>query len=242
MQSSFSQYEINSEWRRHAINYFIRRKSLDKSQRDRYSEGIYCDNDVEYEAALIKWISFLKDEERYIFYNTIIDLSFGQSKRTLEILDKYKGNFNELQMPLLRDVVINYVMPFHKSQGRLGVSYRIDLKISNPLLEGIHDKLVSDRDQIFAHADLGIRSPRASALGIKVAGLSNMWNEYHTILPKIGDLIDCWNETLNDYKIVEKLSDFYKYFSKHNQTYGIEEKSPEKLNKMYELEINKIVV
>jgi hypothetical protein len=236
MNDGMIQYHINTEWRKHVINYYAIKKKKEKAK-ESYNESLYCNNNAVYSTALKIWIEFLVDEEKYVFYNSIVDMSINDSINSYALLMKYIDLDLSLRMPLLRDVVISYLKPFKKTQGRLNKNHTIeasDIAIEKEDLLVVHNKLLAYRDQVFAHYDLSIRSPRSSSIGISLRGQGYYWEDYAKIIPQIGELLAYVKGLIIAYKEKHKLDNHNEYFNKYVEIDNpTTELSPKYLNELH---------
>ncbi|WP_156777948.1 hypothetical protein [Chlorobium ferrooxidans] len=193
----------------------------------------YCRGNVEWAEALDLWISFMKEEERYSFYRHFVSQSFADAKISIQLLIDRQKTDPSIRMPLLRDTFMCYSRPFTKSRGRLGVKYCIKKDIGSPAPKMIHDKVITERDQLYAHCDLSPLQPRLSLLGISLKGSGYYWDNYVKILPDILGLIEHAILLTENYTNSLGMSDVKTYFKHFEETGGLEEQEPTFLNELY---------
>ncbi len=96
------------------------------------------------------------EEEFYVFLR-FADADMSQAQIALDHLPKVEGDF--LRLCLLKDAAISYCRPFKKSHGVFNKTLRLDESYIPVHLKDLHTELINLRDQVFAHTDIGVRSP-----------------------------------------------------------------------------------
>jgi len=189
-------------------------------------EGNYID-------ALNYWIEFMKEEERFSFYVHFVSASFADAKKSLLLLIDRKKNDPSVRMPLLRDAFTCYSRPFKYSHGQLGVKYRLEDDVGTPCPKEVHDKIIRDRDQLYAHCDLSAKAPRVSKIGIKLKSAGISWNDYAVSLSSISDVFDSALTLTGVYIESQGMNDIISYFSRFEVADGLSTEEPKLLNEMY---------
>ncbi len=237
MDYSQTQYHINTNWRYHVLRFMgYLNESAQKKRCLKNSSNLsleYCHGNADWSVALDHWISYMKEEERYSFYRHSVSQSFADAKCSLEMLINRHNTDSAIRIPLLRDTFMCYSRPFKLSRGRLGETYNLKKDIGIPKPKDIHDKVIADRDQLFAHSDISIRQPRVSKLGICIRGTGYYWDDYVKILPDILGLIDYAMVLTESYMNSQGMSDVETYFKHFEKTGGLDEQEPIFLNKLY---------
>ena len=238
MDDHLKQYRINSNWRHHVLQFIAAMKKtpgspLHSAKYDSQSVLEYCDGDAEYARALCLWFEFMQEEERFCFFNHFATASIDEARRSLSLLMSRKDSDPDIRMPLLRDVFTSYSRPFKNSHGRLTKKYRLTEAIGIPSPKEVHDKILRDRDQLYAHCDLSAKAPRISNLGISLRGTGYYWTDYESLLPSIEILIE--NAILLTQRYISKagMDDPKTFFQRFKDPDAISAKEPELLNQVY---------
>jgi hypothetical protein len=144
-----------------------------------------------------------------------------------------KDSDPDIRMPLLRDVFTSYSRPFKNSHGRLAKKYRLAEAIGIPSPEEMHNKILNDRDQLYAHCDLSVKQPRLSKFGISLRSAGYYWSDYESLLPTMIILMENAMSLIRQYIIREGMDDATAYFQRFEDAEGLSAKEPELLNKLY---------
>ncbi|MBM4055326.1 MAG: hypothetical protein FJ264_11810 [Planctomycetes bacterium] len=236
-------YRINTNWRYH-VHQFVehtRATAKDKgwNKRGPLSALEYCKGNADYAEALNHWLKFMKEEERFSLYVHFASVSLEDAKQSLLLLIDRQSNDPLIRMPLLRDAFTCYSRPFKYSYGRLGLKFRLEDDVGTPSPKEIHEKVIRDRDQLYAHCDLSAKAPRVSkfGIGLKIAGFD--WNDYVTILPALKNVFDSALALVQSYIESEGMNDIATFFSRFEVVDGLSTKEPELLNQIYGYKLNK---
>lgn len=238
MDDNLKQYHINSSWRKHVLKFIESTKAVSSRSSHNANKGAfttleYCNGDVEYARALDLWLEFMEEEERYSFYQHFATVSIGEAQRSLGLLMARKDSDPDIRMPLLRDMFTSYSRPFKYSHGRLTKKYRLTEAIGIPVPEEVHKKILSDRDQLYAHCDLSVKAPRVSKLGISLRGAGYYWSDYESLLPSIVILFDNAMSLIRQYIKKENMDDTAAFFKRFEDSKSLTANEPELLNKIY---------
>lgn len=237
------QYRINTNWRHHVHQFvaYTRASAKDRgrSKREPLSTLEYCEGNADYAEALNHWLEFMKEEERFSFYVHFASASLEDAKRSLLLLIDRQSNDPPIQMPLLRDAFTCYSRPFKYSHGRLGLKFRLEDDVGTPSPKEVHEKVIRDRDQLYAHCDLSAKDPRVSKLGIGLKGVGFYWNDYVTILPALKNVFDSALALVQSYIESKGMNDIATFFSRFEVADGLSTKEPKLLNQIYGYESNK---
>ena len=170
----------------------IRRWSAHNEKKESFTTLEYCNGNQEYASALDTWLEFMEEEERLFFYKYLTTQCIDEARRSLDLLLARKDTDPDIRMPLLRDVVTSYSRPFKESHGRLNKKYRLIGQLFGvPSPEEVHNKILSDRDQVYAHCDLSVKAPRSSRLGgFSIRAVGYHWPDYERLLASIAILMD----------------------------------------------------
>lgn len=242
MTEQLKQYRINTNWRNH-VYYFLElrnERKMNKKNQNEHSFSItdYCNGDVDYATALQLWLEFMKAEENFAFFRHFVSQSLEDARIAIKLLTERQEKDPEIRMPLLRDGFTCYSRPFKCSYGRLGVKYRLESDVGTPEPKNIHEKIIRDRDQLYAHCDLSARQPRVAKFGISLKGRGYYWEDYMKILPDIASVIENAIELTNSYVNKIGMYDTEEYFSEYEGLHGLCEQEPIFLNKLHEYESN----
>lgn len=230
MNDPLAQYRINTNWRHH-VHRFAKKKQKDNKNPITALE--YCDGDAAYAKALDEWLEFMKEEERFVFYVHFVSQSLVDANRSLQLLiDRSEGN-SPVRMPLLRDVFTCYSRPFKFSFGQIGIKYRLEEDIGIPEPREVHEKVIHDRDRLYAHCDLSARHPRVSKFGISLRGAGYYWDDYVKMLPSISDVINNAIALVDIYIKDQGMHDIEAFFAKFESSSDLTEQKPEFLNNLY---------
>lgn len=243
MDDDLKQYRINSSWRHHVLKFIEKKKEASRRSSHKAVKGPfttldYCQGNIDYATALNLWLEFMEEEERYSFYLHFASASMSEARKSLGLLIGRKDSDPDIRMPLLRDVFTSYSRPFKNSHGRLTKKYRLTDEIGIPSPKDVHDKILSDRDQLYAHCDLSAKVPRVSNLGISLRGAGYYWSDYESLLPSIEILIE--NAILLIQRYISKagMDDPKTFFQRFEDPDAISAKEPELLNQVYGKESN----
>lgn len=184
---------IKNNWRTHVANYFKLKKQKKVNSPEQYCEQQKIDSE-----AFNAWLKHIEREDEYIFYVNFATEYINRAKRSLDLIEKYKGT-SELGMPLLRDVIIAYAAPFTNSRGRISNKFRLKENLIPHSLIPVHNKVCADRDQVIGHCDIGARDPRVSLIGTSIRGAGYYWEDYRALIPDLKKLILAVQENLNKY-------------------------------------------
>jgi hypothetical protein len=199
----------------------------------------YCQGDAEYANALDIWYEFMKAEELFAFYRHFVSQSLADAKRSLQILIERQEHDPLIRMPLLRDSFTCYSRPFKFSYGRLGIKYRLEEDVGTPNPKEVHEKIIHDRDRLYAHCELSVREPRVSKLGISLRVAGFCWNDYVKLLPNIGDVFNSATALVEAYIKEKGMADADAYFTPFDIDDGLTEQEPKLLNDLYGYELEK---
>ncbi len=184
---------MKNNWRAHVANYFKLKK-----QKKVNSPEQYCEQQKINSEAFNAWLKYIEREDKYIFYVNFATEYINRAKRSLDLIEKYKGT-SELRMPLLRDVIIAYAAPFTNSRGRISNTFRLKENLIPHSLMPVHKKVCADRDQVIGHCDIGARDPRVSLIGTSIRMAGYYWEDYKALIPDFKKLILAVQENLNKY-------------------------------------------
>lgn len=245
MNDYLKEYHINSNWRHHVFQFIEAKKKNSKRPLRNEKKGFsttldYCNGDQAYASALDTWLDFLEEEERLFFFKYLATQCIDEARRSLDLLLVRKDTDPDVRMPLLRDVVTSYSRPFKGSHGRLNKKYRLTGVIGIPTPEEIHNKILNDRDQVYAHCDLSVKAPRSSRLGgfsMRAAGYS--WPDYERLLTSMVILTDSALSLIRRYTTREGMDDEAAFFQRFEDSDALTAKEPELLNQIYGYESNK---
>lgn len=243
MSDQFAQYRINTNWRYHVHRFAEERKKAIAKERRKAGKSMlstleYCSGDAEYANALDQWLEFMVEEERFVFFVHFVSQSLKDAKRSLQLLVERKEEDPHIRMPLLRDSFTCYSRPFKYSHGRLG-RYRLEEDIGTPEPRDVHKKVIHDRDKLYAHCELSVRSPRVSKVGISLIGTGYYWDDYIKLLPSIQDVFDSAIRLVESYVKKEGMADMDTFFSRFESTDSLTDLEPKLLNDLYGYESNK---
>lgn len=237
MDEQFRQYRINTNWRYHVYGYLENRKSTAEDRRRANKSPLttleYCHGNSEYASALDRWYEFMKEEERFVFYTHFVSQSFADAKRSLQMLIERQEADPPVRMPLLRDSFTCYSRPFKFSSGQLGIKYRLEENVGTPQPKGVHEKVIHDRDRLYAHCELSVRTPRVSKVGISLRGAGFYWDDYFKILPSIRDVFNSATALVEAYIRENGMADGGAFFGRFETTDDLTEKEPKLLNDLY---------
>jgi hypothetical protein len=239
MSDYLMQYRINSNWRYHVLQFIETKKknlrrSLHNEKKVSFTTLDYCNGDQEYASVLDTWLEFMKEEERLYFYKYLATQCIDEARRSLDLLLARKHTDSDIRMPLLRDVITSYSRPFKESHGRLNKKYRLNGVIGIPSPEEVHNKILSDRDQAYAHCDLSVKAARTSRLGgfsVRAAGYD--WLDYERLLPSMVILMDSALSLIRQYVSREGMDDEAVFFQRFEDKDDQTTKEPELLNQLY---------
>jgi hypothetical protein len=237
------QYHINSKWRHHVLRFIDSKKtsrpSLHNAKKKSSTTLDYCDGNPEYASALATWLEFMEAEECLFFYKYLATQCIDEAQRSLALLLSRKDTDHDIRMPLLRDVITSYSRPFKKSYGRLDKKYSLEV-IGIPSPEKVHKKILSDRDQVYAHCDLTAKDPRSSGLGgFSVRAVGYRWLDYENLLADMVILFDGALSLNRQYISREGMDDDVAFFRRFEAPDALTAKEPELLNQLYGDESNK---
>jgi hypothetical protein len=237
MVDQLAQYRINTNWRHHVHQFVAHTKASAKERRRTKREPLsaleYCEGNANYASALELWLDFMKEEERFSFYVHFASASLEEAKRSLLLLIERQSNDRPIRMPLLRDAFTCYSRPFKYSHGRLGLKFRLEDDVGTPSPREIHEKVIGDRDQLYAHCDLSAKSPRVSKFGIGLKGAGFYWNDYVRILPALENVFDNALSLVQSYVVSTGMNDIATFFSRFDVASGLSTEEPKLLNQIY---------
>jgi len=239
MIDHLKQYRIHSSWRNHVLKLIALRKAASRRSSSTANKGSwttleYCSGDAEYAKTLDVWLEFMEEEERYAFYQYFATASIGDAQRSLSLLMARKDNDPDIRMPLLRDMFTSYSRPFKHSHGRLIKKYRLTDAICIPEPKEVHKKILSDRDQLYAHCDLAVKEPRVSKLGgISLRGVDYYWSDYERLLPSMAVLFDNAMYLIREYTRKENMHDPVIFFQRFEGAKGLTANEPDLLNRIH---------
>ena len=95
-------------------------------------------------------------EEEYAFYSFAKD-DLIEAYSSLKAIKKYKRNI--AVSALVKAAVISYSRPFKKCCGKYKACYKLQTNIIPDPYQSLHKKIITYRDQIFAHTDIDVRRP-----------------------------------------------------------------------------------
>jgi hypothetical protein len=237
MNEQLIQYEINTNWRYHVHRFVEERISVvnkrSKANKSPLSMLEYCGGNVAYANALDQWYEYMKEEERFSFYVHFVSQSLTDAKKSLQLLVERHEDDPIIRMPLLRDSFTCYSRPFKSSYGRLGINYRIEEDVGTPSPRDVHEKVIHDRDRLYAHCDLSVREPRVSKFGISLKGAGFYWNDYVKLLPSIGDVFNSAITLVKEYIKEQGMTDTVEFFKRFENIKGLTDREPKLLNELY---------
>lgn len=243
MSDQLKQFRINTNWRYHVHRFVEERKSVAKERRRANKSELstldYCGRDPEYANALDTWLEFMKEEERFVFYVHFVSQSLADAKRSLKLLIERQEDDPPIRMPLLRDSITCYSRPFKFSYGQLGLRYRLEADVGTPEPRDVHEKVIHDRDRLYAHCELSVRQPRVSKVGISLRGAGYYWDDYVKLLPGINDVFNSAIKLVEAYIKNEGMADVNAFFSRFESTDGLTELEPKLLNDLHGYKLNK---
>jgi hypothetical protein len=175
----------------------------------------------------------MKEEERFVFYRHFVSQSLVDAKRSLLMLIERQGDDSPIRMPLLRDSFACYSRPFKFSYGRLGIKYRLEKDVGTPNPKEVHEKVIHDRDRLYAHCELSVRAPRVSKLGISLRGAGFYWNDYVKLLPSINDLFNSATALVEGYIKENGMANAEAFFRRFENADGLADQEPKLLNDLY---------
>ena len=103
-------------------------------------------------------------EEEYAFYSFAKD-DLTEAYSSLKAIKKYKRNI--AVSALVKAAVISYSRPFKKCCGKYKSCYKLQSNIIPDSYQSLHKKIITYRDQIFAHTDIDVRRPDIRKLKIQ---------------------------------------------------------------------------
>lgn len=245
MNDYLKECHINSNWRYHVLQFIEAKKKNSKRPLRNERRGLfttldYCNGDQAYASALDTWLEFLEEEERLFFYKYLATQCIDEARRSLDLLLAHKDTDPDIRMPLLRDVVTSYSRPFKESHGRLNKKYRLAGVIGIPSPEEMHNKILSDRDQVYAHCDLSVKAPRSSKLGgFSMRAVGYSWPDYERLLASMVILMDSALSLIRRYVTREGMDDEVAFFQRFEDSDALTAKEPKLLNQLYGYESNK---
>ena len=239
MNDHLKEYRINSNWRHHALQFIEAKKKNSRrpshgAKKESFTTLDYCNGDPEYASALDTWLEFMEEEERLFFYKYLATQCIDEARRSLDLLLARKDTDPDIRMPLLRDMVTSYSRPFKESHGRLNKKYRLAGVIGIPSPEEVHNKILSDRDQVYAHCDLSVKTPRSSRLGgFSMRAVGYHWPDYESLLASMVILMDSAVSLIRRYISREGMDDEAAFFQRFENPDALTAKEPELLNQLY---------
>lgn len=245
MNDNLKEYHVNSNWRYHVLQFIEAKKKNSKrplrnEKRGLFTTLYYCNGDQAYARALDTWLEFLEEEERLFFYKYLATQCIDEARRSLDLLLARNDTDPDIRMPLLRDVVTSYSRPFKESHARLNKKYRLTAVIGIPSPEEMHNKILSDRDQVYAHCDLSVKAPRSSKLGgFSMRAVGYSWPDYERLLASMVILTDSALSLIRRYVTQEGMDHEVAFFQRFEDSDALTAKEPKLLNQLYGYESNK---
>lgn len=95
-------------------------------------------------------------EEKYAFYSFAKD-DLKDAYRSLEAMKRYKRGI--AISALVKSAIISYSRPFKKCRARDNQYYKLQNDVIPGQYKTLHQKIITYRDQIFAHTDIDLRKP-----------------------------------------------------------------------------------
>jgi hypothetical protein len=189
------QYLAHSNWRAHIANYV----ELKRQRKSNNSIDHYCKQQKIDCEAFKAWLKHIEKEDKYVFHVSFATAYLNCAQRSLDLLKKHMKT-SELCMPLIRDSIVAYAVPFSNNDGRLtNNKCRLHESFIPASLKVIHEKICHHRDKIVAHSDLAPRNPRVGTIGIQLKGAGYYWTDYQKLIPEFGKLIIAVQKNLNKY-------------------------------------------
>ncbi len=94
-------------------------------------------------------------EEEFVFYRFATD-DLSEAYCLLNLVNCYKREL--IRSTLLKMAIISYSRPFKPCHGKYRL-YKIEDNIIPKQYRNLHQKIITYRDQIFAHSDIFIKKP-----------------------------------------------------------------------------------
>jgi hypothetical protein len=141
--------------------------------------------------------------EEYAFYSFAKD-DLIEAYSSLKAIKKYKKNV--AISALVKAAVISYARPFKKCHGKYKACYKLQSNIIPHPYQSLHQKIITYRDQIFAHTDIDVRGPDIKKLkfeskeifAITYRGFS--YKDFLHEIEKMKKLIECIVSTLQQHR------------------------------------------
>jgi hypothetical protein len=135
-----------------------------------------------------------KLEEEYAFYSFAKD-DLIEAFSSLKAITKYKRNI--AVSALVKVAVISYSRPFKNCRGKYKACYKLQNDIIPDQYKSLHQKIITYRDQIFAHTDIDVRRPdikkfkieNKTSIAITYRGFSS--KDFLHEIEKMKKLIEC---------------------------------------------------
>jgi hypothetical protein len=155
-------------------------------------------NGIDLEAFLL-WETYVDREDEYSFYRSFAPEYLRRAKESWELLEHYRVVDHNLRMPLARDAIITYTVPFGKNRGRAGGAFRLNETFVPDHLRDLHKRILARRHTILAHCDFGPRNPQVAPIGVLFRGAGLGWENYRDLVPEFTHLIDAVLANTNAY-------------------------------------------
>lgn len=97
-----------------------------------------------------------KLKEEYAFYSFTKD-DLKEAYISLEAVNRYKREV--VILALIKIAIISYSRPFKKCRGEYDKYYKLEADIIPNQYKDLHQKIITYRDQIFAHSDIDLKKP-----------------------------------------------------------------------------------
>ena len=95
-------------------------------------------------------------EEKYAFYRFAKD-DLNEAFESVKAIKRYKKDI--AISALVKIAVISYSRPFKTCRGRDNQCYKLQNDVIPVQYKTLHQKIITYRDQIFAHTDIHVRKP-----------------------------------------------------------------------------------
>ncbi len=161
-----------------------------KCQKSKISLEEYCrEHDLD-PNVLRWWLVYAQREDEYSFYRSFAAEYLRRAKESVGLLERYVDVDRDLRMPLIRDAIISYAVPFSKNRGRAGQSLRLDTKVVPKDLSDLHKAILEFRNVMLAHCDIPLRQPVVTPFGIGFKGRGLCWEHFRDLVPRFKIVID----------------------------------------------------
>jgi hypothetical protein len=94
--------------------------------------------------------------EECAFYSFAKD-DLKEAYRSIEAVNRYKRDV--VISALIKIAIISYSRPFKKCRGEYNKHYKLEADIIPNQYKELHQKIITYRDQIFAHSDIDLKKP-----------------------------------------------------------------------------------